>query len=100
MGSQSEVYALEGSNADLADTVGEAQAGERLGEAQDGEQRARRGVAVGHLRLRLLLPHLRIHRRHILCTRTLLSAHSSAQALHRRLPCSLRCPLQALDSHS
>ena len=80
MDSQSEVGASDDGNADLADTVGEAQAGERLGEAQDGEQRARGGVAVGHLRLRLLLPHLCVHRRHILCTRTLLSARSSAFA--------------------
>ena len=55
----------------LADVVGEAEAGEGLGEAQNGEQGACGCVAVGHLRLRLLLPHLRIHCRHILCTHTL-----------------------------
>ena len=70
-------WALREPNADLADTIGEAQASKCLGQAQDGEQRARRGVAVGHLRLGLLLPHLRIHRRHILCTSSLQSAHSS-----------------------
>ena len=53
---------------DLADGVGEAQAGEGLGQAQNGQQRARGCVAVRHLRLRLLLSHLRIHSRHILCT--------------------------------
>ena len=70
----------EGANADLADTIGEAQASKRLGKTQDGEQRARCGVAVGHLRLRLVLPHLRIHRRHILCSLLLLSAHLLASA--------------------
>ena len=58
---------------DLADVVREAEAGEGLGEAEDGEQGARGRVAVRHLRLCLLLPHLRIHRRHILCTHAALS---------------------------
>ena len=60
----------------LSDKLGEAEAREGLGEAQDGEQRARGRVAVRNLRLRLLLPHLRVHRRHILCT----NAHTSVTA--------------------